>query len=325
MSVAVGAGQAAGLSPRRARVERWAPGVRVIRTYQKGWLPRDVIAGIVLVALLVPQGMAYAELAGLPAITGPLHHDRVPRGLRVRGAVADPRPRPGFVARADDRRDDPAARRGQRVGGDRARGDARAARGGGHHRRGAAEAWASSRTCCRARSAPGYLAGLAVVIFIGQLPKLFGFSTDADGLVAEAGLSPEPGPDQPLGAGGRDWARWSPSCCSGGSCRRCPASCSRSSGRSLLSMVAGPGGQGRRYHRRAAPGLPDAEHPGRAPRGHPAAHRCGAGHLAGGDRRHHLALRRVRDARRLRGGRQPGAGGHRHRERGGRHCSAASR
>ena len=32
----------------------------------------------------------------------------------------------------------------------------------------------------------GYLAGLAVVIFIGQLPKLFGFSTDADGLVAEA-------------------------------------------------------------------------------------------------------------------------------------------
>ena len=32
----------------------------------------------------------------------------------------------------------------------------------------------------------GYLAGLAVVIFIGQLPKLFGFSTDASGLVAEA-------------------------------------------------------------------------------------------------------------------------------------------
>src|SRR6185437_15437135 len=32
----------------------------------------------------------------------------------------------------------------------------------------------------------GYLAGLAVVIFVGQLPKLFGFSTDASGLVAEA-------------------------------------------------------------------------------------------------------------------------------------------
>ena len=33
----------------------------------------------------------------------------------------------------------------------------------------------------------GYLAGLAIVIFIGQLPKLFGFSTDASGIVAEAG------------------------------------------------------------------------------------------------------------------------------------------
>ena len=31
----------------------------------------------------------------------------------------------------------------------------------------------------------GYLAGLAVTIFIGQLPKLFGFSTDASGLVNE--------------------------------------------------------------------------------------------------------------------------------------------
>ena len=28
------------------------------------------MAGLVLTALLVPQGMAYAELAGLPAITG---------------------------------------------------------------------------------------------------------------------------------------------------------------------------------------------------------------------------------------------------------------
>jgi high affinity sulfate transporter 1 len=31
----------------------------------------------------------------------------------------------------------------------------------------------------------GYLTGLAVVILIGQLPKLFGFSTDADGLIEE--------------------------------------------------------------------------------------------------------------------------------------------
>jgi MFS superfamily sulfate permease-like transporter len=46
------------------------PGVRALRTYERSWLSRDLIAGIVLVTLLVPQGMAHAELAGLPAITG---------------------------------------------------------------------------------------------------------------------------------------------------------------------------------------------------------------------------------------------------------------
>jgi len=46
------------------------PGVRTVRTYQLRWLPKDLTAGLVLTAILVPQGMAYAELAGLPAITG---------------------------------------------------------------------------------------------------------------------------------------------------------------------------------------------------------------------------------------------------------------
>ena len=44
--------------------------MRVARTYRREWLHRDVVAGLVLTALLVPQGMAYAELAGLPAVTG---------------------------------------------------------------------------------------------------------------------------------------------------------------------------------------------------------------------------------------------------------------
>src|ERR1700752_3914728 len=39
-------------------------------SYQRKWLGKDVVAGIVLSTLLVPQGMAYAELAGLPPITG---------------------------------------------------------------------------------------------------------------------------------------------------------------------------------------------------------------------------------------------------------------
>src|SRR6266513_1754803 len=39
-------------------------------SYRQEWLAKDVVAGIVLSTLLVPQGMAYAELAGLPPITG---------------------------------------------------------------------------------------------------------------------------------------------------------------------------------------------------------------------------------------------------------------
>ena len=49
---------------------RALPGARMLATYRPGWLRRDLVAGLVLATLLVPQGMAYAELAGLPAITG---------------------------------------------------------------------------------------------------------------------------------------------------------------------------------------------------------------------------------------------------------------
>ena len=46
------------------------PGLRLVRSYERSWLPKDVVAGLVLSALLVPQGMAYAQLAGLPPVTG---------------------------------------------------------------------------------------------------------------------------------------------------------------------------------------------------------------------------------------------------------------
>lgn len=38
--------------------------------YRRGWLRADVVAGVTVTAYLVPQVMAYAELAGLPAATG---------------------------------------------------------------------------------------------------------------------------------------------------------------------------------------------------------------------------------------------------------------
>ena len=46
------------------------PALAWIGTYRRAWLGRDVFAGIVLTAILVPAGMGYAEASGLPAIVG---------------------------------------------------------------------------------------------------------------------------------------------------------------------------------------------------------------------------------------------------------------
>jgi high affinity sulfate transporter 1 len=48
----------------------WLPGLWVLRHYRAAWLGRDIGAGLVLTALLVPAGMGYAEASGLPAISG---------------------------------------------------------------------------------------------------------------------------------------------------------------------------------------------------------------------------------------------------------------
>src|SRR6185503_5392879 len=49
---------------------RWVPGLRVLREYQAAWLPRDVMAGLVLTTMLVPVGIAYATASGVPGIYG---------------------------------------------------------------------------------------------------------------------------------------------------------------------------------------------------------------------------------------------------------------
>ena len=46
------------------------PGVRMVRGYRLAQLPQDAIAAIAVTALMIPHGMAYAELAGVPAVTG---------------------------------------------------------------------------------------------------------------------------------------------------------------------------------------------------------------------------------------------------------------
>ncbi len=49
---------------------RWAPGLGVLLSYDRGWLRGDLIAGVTVTAYLVPQVMAYAEIIGLPAVAG---------------------------------------------------------------------------------------------------------------------------------------------------------------------------------------------------------------------------------------------------------------
>lgn len=51
------------------RVQRWLPILQWLPGYNRSWLRGDVIAGLTVVALVVPEGMAYAELAGMPPET----------------------------------------------------------------------------------------------------------------------------------------------------------------------------------------------------------------------------------------------------------------
>lgn len=55
---------------RRDWIQKAVPGIQLARTYQRSWLKSDLAAGAALSAALIPAGMAYAEAAGLPAVTG---------------------------------------------------------------------------------------------------------------------------------------------------------------------------------------------------------------------------------------------------------------
>ena len=53
-----------------SRTSRFLPGIHVLRHYRRAWLRADVVAGCTVAAYLVPQVMAYAEVARLPPVTG---------------------------------------------------------------------------------------------------------------------------------------------------------------------------------------------------------------------------------------------------------------
>lgn len=51
-------------------LRRWVPGIDAARGYRHAWLLPDLRAGVVLTALLIPVGIGYAEVAGLPPQAG---------------------------------------------------------------------------------------------------------------------------------------------------------------------------------------------------------------------------------------------------------------
>lgn len=51
-------------------IEHVVPAVGWLRTYQRGWLRSDVVAGTTAAAVVIPQAMGYASVAGLPVEVG---------------------------------------------------------------------------------------------------------------------------------------------------------------------------------------------------------------------------------------------------------------
>jgi high affinity sulfate transporter 1 len=51
-------------------VMRWLPGLVTLRGYEPSWLRHDLTAGLVLITMLVPVGIAYAVASGLPGVYG---------------------------------------------------------------------------------------------------------------------------------------------------------------------------------------------------------------------------------------------------------------
>jgi high affinity sulfate transporter 1 len=163
------------------------PGLRTLSAYQPSWLRRDLVAGVVLSTLLVPQGMAYAELAGLPPITG-LYTTILclvgyaafgPSRILVLGPDSSLGPMiaatilPILGSNGSPERAIALASMLALITG-----AIMVVAGVG--KLGFVADLISKPTML------GYMNGLALTILVGQLPKLFGFSTDANGLIAEA-------------------------------------------------------------------------------------------------------------------------------------------
>jgi high affinity sulfate transporter 1 len=159
---------------------------RGLTPFRRQWLARDIVAGVVLTTLLVPQGMAYAELAGLPPITG-LYTSILcllgyavfgPSRILVLGPDSSLGPMiaatilPLIAANGD-------AERAIALASALAIMVAAIMIVAAVGRLGFIADLISKPTMI------GYMNGLALTILVGQLPKLFGFKISAEGLIAE--------------------------------------------------------------------------------------------------------------------------------------------
>jgi len=171
--------------PMGAGLGRWVPGFRTIRQYPRGWLPNDLVAGLVLTAFLVPVGMGYAQAAGLPPITGlyativPLLAYAVfgPSRVMVLGPDSSLAAVIAGIILPLGGRDPPRA---VALAGMLAILTGLMILLAGVARLGFVTELLSRPVQL------GYLYGIAITIMVGQLPKLFGFSVDGTGLLSEA-------------------------------------------------------------------------------------------------------------------------------------------
>ncbi|MGY2258972.1 SulP family inorganic anion transporter [Pseudomonas sp. SDO55104_S430] len=161
-------------------LSRWLPGLKTLREYKIAWLRHDIMAGLVLTTMLVPVGIAYAVASGVPGIYG-LYATIIPLIAYAlfgpsRILVLGPDSSLAAVILAVIL---PLS------GGDPMRAVALASM----------MAIVSGLVCILAGIARlgfitellskpiryGYMNGIALTVLISQLPKLFGFSIDADG------------------------------------------------------------------------------------------------------------------------------------------------
>ncbi len=172
-------------SAAQAGLWKWLPGLYTLRHYRKSWLRSDLVAGLVLTAILVPVGMGYAEAAGLPAIYG-LYATIVPLIIYAifgpsRILVLGPDSSLAAII---------AAVILPLAAGDPDRTVALAGMlailtgllclGAGIARLGFITDLLSKPIRY------GYMNGIALTVLIGQLPKLFGFSAGGNGVIEEA-------------------------------------------------------------------------------------------------------------------------------------------